>query len=253
MILIGGEKDMSILSKIPDYGLPYYHNSFPLVLFYTHKSGCTSLGKWFFFQIGLMKQENTYEVWKNLHEYTSRTNYRKELNICITERKKTIYKLVRNPYKRAVSSFLQIVSYPYLFEKFEGDYNKGLSFKNFLYQVQKMGSDKGSIDPHIDQQYIQGEEKYIKNFIYLEDFDNQIRQIEGRYGLLHSPLIELTKSPHHFSNKMKMEGQHAETVITSNSLVHPTYKSFYDEETLELVKKLYKKDFNAYSYDPLTL
>ncbi len=40
--------------------IPHFHKDFPLILFWSHRSGCTALANWFFFQIGLFpKQRNT--------------------------------------------------------------------------------------------------------------------------------------------------------------------------------------------------
>lgn len=40
--------------------IPHYHKDFPLILFWSHRSGCTSLANWFFFKLDyLLKQRNT--------------------------------------------------------------------------------------------------------------------------------------------------------------------------------------------------
>lgn len=35
--------------------LPHFHEDFPLILFWSQKSGCTSLALWFFYQINLLE------------------------------------------------------------------------------------------------------------------------------------------------------------------------------------------------------
>lgn len=36
--------------------IPHFHKDFPLILFWSHRSGCTTLANWFFFQIGLFTE-----------------------------------------------------------------------------------------------------------------------------------------------------------------------------------------------------
>lgn len=40
--------------------IPHFHKDFPLILFWSHRSGCTTLANWFFFKLDyLLKQKNT--------------------------------------------------------------------------------------------------------------------------------------------------------------------------------------------------
>ncbi|HFJ9467067.1 TPA: RNA methyltransferase, partial [Bacillus cereus] len=40
------------ISNIINYGrVPHFNPNFPLILFWSQKSGCTSLAHWFFYQI----------------------------------------------------------------------------------------------------------------------------------------------------------------------------------------------------------
>ena len=39
------------------------------------------------------------------------------------------------------------------------------------------------VDPHFDQQYILGEEQFVTNYIYLEDFQSTIQALETKYNL----------------------------------------------------------------------
>ncbi|PEC57548.1 RNA methyltransferase, partial [Bacillus wiedmannii] len=40
--------------------VPHFHKDFPLILFWSQKSGCTSLAHWFFYQINLFKEAIKY-------------------------------------------------------------------------------------------------------------------------------------------------------------------------------------------------
>lgn len=88
--------------------IPHFHKDFPLILFWSHRSGCTTLANWFFFQIGLFPEAKKYHDFIHYYEfwvYKNNTNYIPELQNGLLTAKKDVCKLVRNPYTRAVSSF----------------------------------------------------------------------------------------------------------------------------------------------------
>ncbi len=55
------------LSNIINYGRFHFNPNFPLILFWSQKSGCTSLAHWFFYQINLFKQAIKYNSF--IHHY----------------------------------------------------------------------------------------------------------------------------------------------------------------------------------------
>ncbi|KAA6449396.1 sulfotransferase family 2 domain-containing protein [Bacillus swezeyi] len=235
---------------------PLYKKDFPLILFWIPKSGCTTLNRWFFFQNGLLEdvgQQSEGEVHHYRNKiYTQQPDYMKDLSKHLLENKKDAYKLVRNPFRRAVSSFLATICSPNFICLFDRDIDTGLSFTEFLYQLRDLDSEIDSIDRHLGPQYLEGEEEFVNNYIYLEQFNAQIREIENKYRLLKSPLSQLSKSPHHLSALMLKKGNFADAVLTMSSFdwVFPTYESFYNKETKELVQDIYAKDFDMYGFDP---
>ncbi|WP_242238194.1 sulfotransferase family 2 domain-containing protein [Bacillus cereus group sp. BfR-BA-01316] len=241
--------------------IPHFHKDFPLILFWSHRSGCTALANWFFFQIGLFTEAKKYNDFIHYYEfwiYKNKINYIRDLKNGLLEAKKDVYKLVRNPYTRAFSSFLLLADNPYASPQWESirqcfyndKYSKqGISFKQFLYYVQAFGSNSLALDIHFSQQYVQGEETLIKRYIPLENFNKQISKIEQEYGLIKSNLVTLTNSNHHRAKKMVYTGNYAEISITDAAFPRfPTYESFYDKETMDLVTAIYAKDFEMYPY-----
>lgn len=106
---------------------------------------------------------------------------------------KDTLKLVRNPYKRPVSSFVSLIS-PLGIENPEWEpirkfiYNdktckKKISFKHFLHYLHANGADSEYLNPRYTQQYIQGKKEFVTNYLYLEDFPNEISKIETKYNL----------------------------------------------------------------------
>lgn len=242
--------------------IPHFQKDFPLILFWSQKSGCTSLAHWFFYQINELKTAFKYHSFIHNYEYEvykAAPTYQSELIKALQTNQKKTYKLVRNPYYRAVSSFVAQIGPPeYQLPQWKPIkqflYNnensvKGFSFKQYLYYIQHVKKQQAYLDPHIDQQYIPGEEQCVTNYIYLEKFDMTIRALEMKYNLKKSPLHILTKSWHHQSEKMSHEGNYADVDITDPLFPRlPTYRSFYDSECVGLVHSIFHQDFKMYKY-----
>lgn len=249
---------------------PLCNKELPIILFWSEKAGCTSFTKWFFFQIGLLEEaiKQSVHVYR-IQMYNQQKNYFKNLSEQILNSKKEAIKLVRNPYNRAVSSFLTISHYCFsshpinnrMYKDWERIYKlfynsnsiyKGISFKQFLYYLEKVGSDISIVDGHIGQQYLDGEENLITRYIKLEKLQGEIQNIEKKYSLPSCPKsIFAQENDHNFSKSMIEKGNISDEVFTremlfGNSL--PTFESFYDKETLELCKSIFKKDFEVYGY-----
>ena len=248
------EKDPEIISKIITPALPLYDVGFPVIFFWSPKSGCTSLIKWYFFQLGLLQKALEYNPWVHYYRmdiYEKQENYMQKIKEQLMNGEKDIYKQVRNPYNRAVSSFFALFANQNMMDQvFPMGKPDDLTFKQFLYQVKNMGVERGMIDPHIAQQYVEGEERFIQNYLHLENFATEIRDIEKKYNLLESPIPSIIKSHHHRTLKMTdMDKQTAQPGTKSLNEISPDYKDYYDNETIDLVKELFKRDFEKYGYN----
>lgn len=254
------------------YRFPLYNRGFPIILFWSQKSGCTILAKWFFFQLGLLDQALQYNPWVHYYReqvYEKQKDHQKNLIQDLIQGKKTI-KLVRNPYHRAVSSFLGLARMSFLgkarrrkeWEKIkktlynikkydDREFQESINFKQYLYYLKNTGTKVVLINAHRGQQYICNEETYVSNYIYLENFVNSIHNIEKKYELLESPET-VFESQHHCSHLMKNTENYTEALISKKLLTRksfPSYDSFYDQETTELVNELFKEDFKMYGYE----
>jgi hypothetical protein len=212
--------------------------------------------------MGMLDKALAYNPWVHFYEfevYKRPNNYNAEVLMQIFNSQKDVFKLVRNPYRRAISSFTVLIGGMKQYyareakeikKLFYHDENsdKGISFKQFLYYLKETGTHIGAVDYHFAQQYIEGEENLVKNYIRLENFNHHILAFEKEYQLLPSPLPLITKSEHHLSSFMILTGDHSETLFTEINGALPAYQSFYDEETKDLVKELFKKDFEMYQY-----
>ncbi|MFL5260441.1 MAG: sulfotransferase family 2 domain-containing protein [Hyphomicrobiales bacterium] len=189
----------------------------------------------------------------------------------MTFHEKPILKLVRNPYDRAVSSFLSMIIHsrpeqanPWgrkpiaaarqLLGK-PSDASPTLSFRDFLRFLAHNGTQSGQINGHIARQHLAGEDGCIDRIVRLERFAGEIRQIESEYRLSQSPLewIGILRNE---GSAERPEGGCSPCVadfeMTPDQLKDgrfPPYAAFYDEETRRFVRECFAADFEAYGYE----
>lgn len=93
---------------------------------------------------------------------------------------------------------------------------------------------------------------FVISLFHLKSFSTEIAHLEQTYQLKTSPLHILTKSWHHQKDRAIFRGDFADADITDPLFPRlPTYDSFYDHETIQLVQDIFNKDFSTYNY-PLT-
>lgn len=254
---------------------PLHAPDFPLVLLFTEKAGCTSLTKWFLFHTGKLEAANAFHP--SVHEYrkavlNTGVRYGWEGLRLIASGRKPVVKLVRNPYDRATSSFLQALGHARA-----DDANRwgsklvaaarrhagrpasatpALSFRQFVHYVATTGSERGQINGHVARQHVPGETGCIHRIIKLERFTDEIRQLEAEFALAPSPLDMLTVSRHHRRGGRQPSSSGAcaaDVEITCDQVRQrdlPAYDTLYDEDTRRGVREAFAVDFKAYGYEP---
>jgi Sulfotransferase family len=248
------EETITGLIAIP---LPLFNKEFPIIFFWNPKCGCTTLVKWFYFQIGILEQANQYSEWIHTFRekvYEQQPNLKLNLKNELLNLKKDTYKVIRNPYKRAVSSYIAALAMPEVMIQIAPDVKEGFSFRQFLYRLVEIGVKREVINSHVAQQYVDGEELFVQNYINLENLNSELRKIERKYKLLQSPLDVLTQSQHHVAQKMNTTVKESVTDVNLYSFIRnstlPPYQNFYDAETKRIVFELYEQDFIMLGFDP---
>jgi len=269
------------------FPLPLHHANLPFVLAYTNKAGCTSLTKWFLFQIGELERARDAAQRKverrrsvpagalrnpgGAHTFRreklqARPGYGVEWLDIALDRTKPVIKLVRNPYDRAVSSFLHLVDltpnhvreWPRaLWDQIlrAADLDPAateLSFRAYLTGLKKVIAGEIMVNRHVAPQYVEGEERIVSRVIRLENFEAEIRRLESEFGLLTAPLDRIVESRHHRHKHPSPPGSFADVPVSPRMIARgdtPTYSAFYDEGTRELVTEIYRADLARYGYE----
>ena len=211
-----------------------YHPNCKVVFGWTPKAGCTVVQKMFLDHCGLLE--------KALALYGCVQHFRclvLEQEECPPDNKLVRIKFVRNPYSRAVSSYLCMAYHRNVFRMF--DSMDHFSFETFL---QYLASGTATWDIHFDKQFYEGE-TYDK-VVRLEKMDEVMPRINEMYGL---QLNWKFTSHHHYPKDPTMETEY-QGAKDFSKVRDPvgSYKAFYNEENRKLVESIYGDDFIHYGY-----
>ena len=207
-----------------------WHPRSQMVIGWTPKAGCTVVQKMFFDHCGLLEEAQRFDPW--IHNYRMRF-----LKPCPpSERKKLVcFKVVRNPYSRAVSGYLQICFKAFPDHSFS-------SFEHFL-DVLSTGHNKHR-DAHYAPQYRTGES--YDEILRLEEMDTTIPFLNEKYGW---NLRWGFTSDHHVQKQKNLETGYLGNHDFSQSRVPiASYKMFYNAENKRRVEFIYREDFVHYGY-----
>ena len=185
-----------------------------------------------------------------------------------------IYKFVRNPYRRTLSSFLLYMRHEgvpsYMFEEYR---KGGCSFRNFIDLLKRTeANDKTKfyykIDSHVRRQShdweLNGSVKFDAVFRNEDGLDEGLRTIYEKVGgadVQGHPPSYFYQNQTNYGNKPSLGDTSAKqqcyadvkfTVVNRDTPI-PHYSQFYDAELYQEVSKLFMDDFNLYGYDPQNL
>jgi len=234
-----------------------------LAVFFSAKSGCTFIVKWFFFQIQHLSVALDYHHF--IHNYRDdvymRSSQYERSKADFVKNKGNGYlkiKVVRNPFERAVSSYMHFLGMIKTHHK-EINNNFGIgfekldySFSNFLNLLSEI--DINACNVHWNQQFQVIERKL--NFDYVIDLKDSIHilpEIEKKHHLPKTENLEtLAFSGHHSKTDTKLvEYQFCGTTPFTFEIRQnrPPYKCFYNAELEKKVSQIYKEDFEKYKFD----
>lgn len=220
-----------------------------ILLEVTRKCGTTALSQMFFNHLGVGEYAASYE--KNgsqgpnsyyLHEFSKNSeNANKEY---LNRKDYFKFKIVRNPYDRAVSCYLG----GYTLNIKEN--NRKDTFRDFLQELSKKEKSACFLDPHNFPQFKGEIPTTFNKIVKIENIEKEILEINNILKTnFYIPDNNKLLEGHHIKRNKKIKkfvGDKSYEYF--KSLQIPNYKWFYNEELKLIVDKLYKKDLNFYNY-----
>jgi hypothetical protein len=216
-------------------GEAIYDEERKIIMFWTPKAACTVSIKMMYDHMGTLNKALDYNKW--VHNY--RIAHRQNIDSNVVRKCKVRFKVVRNPYARAVSSYL-LISENYSFYQ----------FLNILLTNNMNYTQNGAVNKHITYhsipQYVKNEEQYIDTYIKIENGQREIdEKINVPYG--HNLKIDNKTSNHH-NIKHDYSGFIGGTPRNNIKMIPKSYKNFYNDTIRVLVEKLYSNDIHKYGY-----
>ena len=221
-------------------------NNQKILIDWTPKSGCTTVCKMVFKKLGILNEALNHSSW--IHNYRGNIFYKKYGTVNKNEllngkyNNFLILKFVRNPYSRAVSSYIHAMKTK--LHNLVGSNN--ISFIHFLnllktnkrlmneghWRVQKLNyeNDKSILN---------------KKFIKIEDMNNELIKLKKSNNIN----FEYNFSSNHHIKKnegfKKFVGGRKFNTYKNNI---PNYRYFYNEKIIKFVEEIYKDDIKTYNY-----
>lgn len=214
-----------------------YHPDSKIVVGWNNKAGCTVVLKIFLHHCGLLEKAET-QGW--VHDYrdaflTTPAPAPEDDDSSGLVR----IKFVRNPFSRAVSSYLH-------FCRLRTEYRIFSHVPHFSFEVflRHLTLPDVEWDVHFLVQYRQ-EERYHE-IVRIEEMDTVMPILNNKYGLD----LEWKFSSHHHITKQpsKMTQYQGQKDFSKTFYEIGSYKQFYTDANRRLVQKIYADDFAHYGY-----
>lgn len=251
--------------------MPLFSKKHSLGLLWSAKAGCTFATKWFFDKIGFLEAALFYSPW--IHKFRTQVfyqsrDYKKYLRNDqflqeLLDRDMKIIKIVRNPYARAISSYMTAIKGGYEKQKISCFLNRDInssetfSFREFVDYLGTRDLCSCNIHFRIQQHPIEKIGKVQPDYIVkLENSYDELNQVERDLGLPISDFELLKNSSHHSHRSKEIAefcGDRHFQFLNQKSIVLPASTSFYDESIKNKVANLYKIDFESYGYSMLNI
>lgn len=221
-----------------------------VIMDWSPKGGSTILVKMFFKHMGLLEEAYKHHSW--IHEYRMHV-YPKSFPITLEDLKNPEYfkfKVVRNPFHRAVSSYIHTMKYEVMhppLKKSIWRWSANISFKSFVSFLED--TDLKTCDPHYSLQKKEYEYDIPNCFdeiIHLRKLPAALQKMNAEKGFNFN--LEGLSSEHHASKNLNSTDVVANKRWSSVKDNIPGYKNFYTDKIQEKVFNLYREDFDSYGF-----
>lgn len=234
-----------------------------IVLFWSAKSGSVFIIKWFLYQMNILAKAKKHSHW--IHDYREEiyktTAYQQAMkDLSNASDEYHIMKLVRNPYTRAVSSYVECLymlkmgnptAKKLMTKEGKIPLKEQYSFAEFLDTL--MSVDIKNEDLHWRCQRHAAERKNIidiNTLVKLEAPTDTLNYLEQQLNLKPTEPFKFSASPHH-NKKTTSEEQSFLGYTPLDAALRqdtPPYDCFYNAELEQKVVEIYKEDFEWYQY-----
>ncbi|MCG8634384.1 MAG: sulfotransferase family protein [Desulfobacterales bacterium] len=228
-----------------------------LAVFWTPKAGCTFITKWFFSQAGLLDEALQYHPF--VHKYRiqvyqqSRAHSKGVKDFLRHPGRYKIIKIVRDPYQRAVSSYLHTNKHSYADAALAACLRREInaahrfSFREFLHFL--AGVDIHDCNPHYKAQvhHLELTKGIVPDYILnLENAVGELAGLERDLDLHNTGVEKLVASGHH-TIRRPWSGFAGDRVFNmATGLAVPEADAFYNPELRQQVAYVYREDFRRY-------
>ena len=221
-----------------------------IIMDWSCKCGCSIAVGMMFKHLGLL--DEVMKKNKRIHAYRrlTYTPHHRVNRTTLCNKDNYLFKVVRNPYTRAVSSYLHVCGRPKLnlLAQKNPDSYKTLSFRQFIILLEGMNV-KHDIDPHCRVQTKNYERRNLRQPVIckLESFAQDIEKINTECNVNFS--LEGVTAHHHAKKDVEKKTLCVDHSFENFDGAYPNYNYFYDQVVFEKVTQLYKEDIERYEYD----
>ena len=222
-----------------------------VIMDWSGKAGCTVGAMMFFRHMGILEEARTYHPW--IHQFRKEVFYERFPATVqdLLSRKNTLFKIVRNPFTRVISSLRNKVRVPgknrKIFETLGLESIDTITFRQFVTFLESTDL-RIKCDVHYREQVQDYELLKLRHPIVcqLESLTDDIAALNRRFGF-DFDLAGLS-SEHHAEKNPEWAGFAGDQPWQSFTDGLPDYRFFYDPDLRKRVAQLYRRDLEAYGY-----
>lgn len=252
----------------------YHDDDVPFILLWSEKAGCTALLTWFLHHAGHLDEASNYGRWVHHWEIDvmrKRPRYLERLRDRILDGV-PVYKLVRNPFDRAVSSYLTLLEFPDDAEHLtipmraavrrlvygRDDVPYSFSIRQYLRWLADQDIDR--IDGHHRAQTTALDARLEAlgipvALLRLERLDDELRSVEAQFGLDPVDRSELTAPPHHvarvdqpFPDRSAIADLQPGIPLVPGTVM-PLAADFMTDDVVDTIATIFHRDIAAFGYE----
>lgn len=242
------------------YPSPIVDSRNKLVLLWSAKAGCTFAIKWLFHHMDLLKESKL-----RVHEYRIKKlcpsdEYKAEIeDFFQSPSAYRMVKFVRDPFKRAVSSYVQAARFGHQDAGISACLGRSLagsgkfSFREFVRYLQTI--DVSRCDIHHQKQAHPLERHLIPATMFLINLNDSMQslpKLESFLGLQQTDPCQYRDSHHHTRTSMdiatEFSGDTVFNIYGEPTPAVPAYRTFYDKDLESAIVGLYAEDFLRYGF-----